>query len=199
MNSIGILIIVVIAIFVLYKLAIFNSNELEAAAEESKDKFDTFVNQIQKSGELPVILTTLNLGKNEFAIMEGRSSLYEIKSFSTRAYAGTKVKMGNFPIFLGGSQGQRHEKLAKASDGKLVLTNKRIVFVGDKRSWESKHQEILQIGNAVTEIQISSKRYKKPVVFTVSNGAYWVFLNWVLSKYPVDSPKLPVSEFSAIT
>ena len=41
-----------------------------AASDYAKEAFNTWVEEIQKNGELPVIQCPLNMGKNEFAVLE---------------------------------------------------------------------------------------------------------------------------------
>ncbi len=86
---------------------------------------------MKKNGKIPTIKTSLILKNDEEAYLEEFVKLYEIRSASKsdRLYVGGRVMKG---IYVGGSTGvsRRFDELREIDSGKLVLTNKRIIFDG---------------------------------------------------------------------
>lgn len=90
-----------------------------------------YIAEIKKNKKIPTINTSLILKKDEEAYLEDAVKLYEIRSASKsdRLYAGGRIMKG---VYLGGSTGisRKFDELREIDSGKLVLTNKRIIFDG---------------------------------------------------------------------
>lgn len=91
-----------------------------------------YVEEFKKNKRTPTIKTSLILKNDEEAYLEDTVKLYEIRSASKsdRLYIGGRIMKG---IFLGGSTGvsRKFDELREIDSGKLVLTNKRVVFDGN--------------------------------------------------------------------
>ncbi len=90
-----------------------------------------YIDAVKKNGKIPPIKTSLILKNDEEAYLEDFVKLYEIRgaSKSDRLYVGGRVMKG---IYVGGSTGvsRRFDELREIDTGKIVLTNKRIIFDG---------------------------------------------------------------------
>lgn len=91
-----------------------------------------YVEEFKKNRKTPTIKTSLILKNDEEAYLEDTVKLYEIRSASKsdRLYIGGRIMKG---IFLGGSTGvsRKFDELREIDSGKLVLTNKRVIFDGN--------------------------------------------------------------------
>lgn len=91
-----------------------------------------YVEEFKKNRKTPTIKTSLILKNDEEAYIEDTVKLYEIRSASKsdRLYIGGRIMKG---IFLGGSTGvsRKFDELREIDSGKLVLTNKRVIFDGN--------------------------------------------------------------------
>lgn len=89
----------------------------------------------------PVILK-----RGETAHFVSPVSVIEQKTETTtyRAYAGTRLKIGSLPIYLGGSAPKKvsNEALTPMGDGWLVITNRRIVVSGTKVNYSTSLDKI---------------------------------------------------------
>lgn len=134
--ELGILIIIVACIF-LGKLLIDRSKKM-ANLDNTYDKvseIQNYIETVKKSGKIPTIKTSLILKNDEEAYLEDAVKLYEIRSArkSDRLFVGGRIMKG---IFVGGSTGvsRSFDEMREIDHGKLVLTNKRIVFDGQFNS-----------------------------------------------------------------
>ena len=60
--------------------------------------------------------------------------LVEPHSVSTGVYGGPSIRLGRVSIRGGGFRSESHEELREVDRGMLVLTDRRLVFAGEKRS-----------------------------------------------------------------
>jgi hypothetical protein len=89
------------------------------------------------SGNFPAIANPpVNLKSDEIAHHACPVEVRQLKTETTtyRGYAGTRVKIGDLPVYLGGSVPQKvsREVLATVGKGNFVVTNKRVVLSGTK-------------------------------------------------------------------
>ena len=134
-------------------------------------------------GKLPALQslsTNIILHKGETAFLEERSNLLE--PHSVRVYnAGAQGMSVPIPGLkgvryrVGGLKGssESHEELKQIDSGTLLLTNKRIIFVGDKRSKTIKLEKIIQVEPYKDAVRVAFEGRKKPLYFTVSDGKLW--------------------------
>lgn len=98
---------------------------------------------------LPTIDVPINLKKGEKAYKE---LVVEVEQQKTqkktlRGYAGTRVKIGKIPIYLGGSAPKTIEKevIKKIGDAELFLTNNRVILSGTKTNYSIPLAKILRV------------------------------------------------------
>jgi hypothetical protein len=116
---------------------------------------------------------TMIIAKGERAILMETCTLYEMRVESTRHYLGTRVKLGNTPIYLGSSKNTSKKVLRPISSGTLALTNHGLQFVGSSRTVRIKAADILAAEPTIDSIVISSSHRAAPLVFSVQNPFTW--------------------------
>lgn len=150
-----------------------------------------FVDQINHNRRFSVITTQINLQKNEFAVLSTQSTCHEYKSERISTGAGTRIKVGGMPVYLGGTKSRSVDKLREASTGTLYLTNKRLIFIGTPKNHTFTLGEILSIENGIDHIIVTSQKRQKPLVFSVSNGFNWHIYFGALAQWNLESPETP--------
>jgi hypothetical protein len=186
------LIIIIYALWLFIKYRSGSAKISESRVTEAARIYDNFIYQLHESRELPNIPANINIQPGEFVVMKTDSAIYEKKSTVHRKiYAGTRVKIGKMPIYPGGEQSASNQAIVKISDGELCMTNRRLVFVGMKRTWDCKHSDVLSIENGLDRIVVNSRRSDKSVIFDVANGFYWEGLNKLFTQVRIDTPRLP--------
>jgi hypothetical protein len=146
----------------------------------------------------PVTVPGLHLEEGEFAVRHERTALAEYTRARVGGGLGTRVRVGGFPIYLGGWKSVPKEELRETGTGELVLTNRRLLFLG-ARTLTIPFDKLLtcqQIGDGLV---VSESRSKHPHVLVVENPGLWCFLvNWVADNRFTD-PKLPDGMHLSVT
>jgi hypothetical protein len=138
----------------------------------------------------PIALAGLHLEPKEFAIRHDNATLGEYRRAGVGGGIGTRVRVGGFPIYLGGWKSVPKEELRTVGTGQLVLTNQRLLFLG-AHTLTVPFDKLLtcqQIGDGLV---VSESRSKRPHAFVVENPGLWCFLiNWVADNR-FENPNLP--------
>jgi hypothetical protein len=111
-------------------------------SQAAKDEQLACLYETCSNGTLPIISDPpLILKRGEIAHFVSPVSVIEQRTEITtyRAYAGTRLKIGSLPIYLGGSAPKKvyNEALTPMGDGWLVITNRRIVVSGTKVNYST--------------------------------------------------------------
>lgn len=123
----------IVAIIIVGKMLIDKSKKSTQMAKTYSNvtELQDYIDAVKKNGKIPPIKTSLILKNDEEAYLEDFVKLYEIRGASKldRLYVGARVMKG---IYVGGSTGvsRRFDELREIDAGKIVLTNKRIIFDG---------------------------------------------------------------------
>nr|DAN73726.1 MAG TPA: hypothetical protein [Caudoviricetes sp.] len=121
-----------------------------------------------KSGETCFLIDYVDMG--------------EVVTESVRTYTGTRLKLGSTPVYLGGGKSVANEKQENVAYGELVLTNFRLIFVGNMRSIDLPLDKINGVECFHNSIRISQGGKNKPISFnTVFNPQLWKEAILVLS------------------
>lgn len=139
------------------------------------DEANAFID-ILKSGAYEPLETTLNLKSNEVAILSDEN-VNLVEERVSRSYqsghAGIRLARG---VYIGGSKGQSVpvSELKIIDSGKLILTNKRLVFVGDMKTREFKINKIVNYDSTINDLCISYEGREKKTIFTnINNPIKW--------------------------
>lgn len=121
-----------------------------------------------KSGETCFLIDYVNMG--------------EVVTERVRTYTGTRLKLGSTPVYLGGGKSVANEKQKNVAYGELVLTNFRLIFVGNMRSIDLPLDKINSVECFQSSIRINQSGKNKPIFFnTVFNPQLWKEAILVLS------------------
>ena len=111
------------------------------------------------NGNLPIITDApIILKRGETAHFVSPVSVVEQKTETTtyRAYAGTRMKVGSVPFYLGGSVPSKVSKevLAPIGKGHIIITNKRVILTGTKINYSTSLDKVTHCKRYTDAIQI---------------------------------------------
>ena len=125
---------------------------------------------------------TAHLKSGETCFLIDYVDMGEVVTESVRTYTGTRLKLGSTPVYLGGGKSVANEKQENVAYGELVLTNFRLIFVGNMRSIDLPLDKINGVECFHNSIRISQSGKNKPISFnTVFNPQLWKEAILVLS------------------
>jgi len=121
--------------------------ERDDGSQAAKDEQLARVYEACSTGHLPIVSDPpVILKRGETAHFVSPVSVIEQKTETTtyRAYAGTRLKIGSLPIYLGGSAPKKvsNEALTPMGQGHLTITNKRVVLSGTKINYSTSLDKI---------------------------------------------------------
>ncbi len=116
-------------------------------SQAAKDEQLACLYEACSTGNLPIISDPpVILKRGETAHFVSPVAVIEQKTDITtyRAYAGTRLKIGSLPIYLGGSAPKKvsNEALTPMGDGWLIITNRRVVVSGTKINYSTQLDRI---------------------------------------------------------
>jgi hypothetical protein len=146
----------------------------------------------------PIKVPGLHLEQGEFAVRHEDATLGEFASARVGDGLGTRVPVGGFPIYLGGWKSVPNEELREVDTGELVLTNRRLLFIG-AHTLIIPFNKLLKCRQIDAGLVISQSRSKHPHVFVLEYPALWYFLvNWAADNR-FEDPKLPDGMHISVT
>jgi len=146
----------------------------------------------------PLAVPDLHLEQGEFAVRQDRATLAEFRRARIGGGLGTRVRVGGFPIYVGGWKSVPSEELREVGVGDLVLTNHRLLFLGT-HTLTIPFDHLLTCEQKDTGLVVSESRSKSPHVFVLENEGLWCFLvNWVADNR-FEHPKLPDGMHISVT
>ncbi len=142
----------------------------EADAKQRKDDIETVL-RLQAEVGLPGDESPILLKKDERLIYNfPMVRLVEPRSVRTGGYRGTSVRvMKGVSVRLGGWEGESHEEMRTIDSGSLTITNKRLVFSGEKRTTNIRLDKIIQIEPYRDAIAVRRERKKRTEYFVGVN------------------------------
>lgn len=151
-----------------------------------------YIEEVNRARAFPTVwLKNVNARPGEFGLLHEQSTLFEPKTRRYSVGAGTRVKLGKVPIYLGGAQSVPVESLDPAADGDLYLTNRRVLFLSDTRSAAVALDDVIGVDAGSNQLTVHSGKRQKPLVLRVTNPAKWVLLAKLLSSEELKDPALP--------
>lgn len=153
----------------------FFTNILSGGKELKRQKLITqanaFVDKIKSDKKIPTVSTSLFLSDGEQALLEEGSQLYETRAVrkSSGGFGGIRIMKG---VTVGRYSGvsESHQEWRVIDSGKIILTNKRVVFDGQKGNKVIPLNKILSVVVGLTDITLSIEDKAKDVAFDVPNG-----------------------------
>lgn len=147
----------------------------------------------QQSTDIPIILK-----KNEkIELILPNLSLMEPRRVTTGGYGGPSMRVAKGLYFrVGAFRAQSHEEIKEIDNGLLALTNKRLVFLGDKRNANIDLKKIVAVEPYKDGIAVVTERRKRPQYFigvdqdeitvTVEGRSYREPLTGLILMYLID-------------
>lgn len=146
----------------------------------------------------PVTVPGLHLEQGEFAVRHDHATLAELRRARVGGGLGTRVRVGGFPIYLGGWKSAPSEELREVGTGALVLTNRRLLFLG-AHTLAIPFDRLLTCQQKDSGLVVAESRSKSPHVFVLEMAGLWCFLvNWVADNR-FENPKLPDGMHLSVT
>lgn len=139
-------------------------------AEQKEKDFEEWLNQI-KEGNVKVNMETVDapiiLKKGEgFYVSFPNMSLMEPRSVTRGGYGGPSFRVAKGVSFrLGQFKSSSHEELKTIDQGTFALTNKRIVFLGSKRTININLNKIISMNPYKDGFSVSQEGKKKTQYF----------------------------------
>jgi hypothetical protein len=158
----------------------------------------------------PVVVPGLHLEQGEFVVRHGRATLGEWHRArvggvrSAPIFLGTRVRVGRVPIYLGtrvrvgGVQDIPKEELRDVGAGELVLTNRRLLFLG-AHTFAIPFARLLRCEQIDASLVVSESRWKNPRVLLPENPALWYFFVNLVANNRFEDSRLPDDVHLSVT
>ena len=148
-------------------------NKQDATIQMAQDDdLEAVISEAPKT--LKEINTSLMLKKGEVAYFDISSTLSETRAERTNQSVFVGKRQKN--IFFGGSQGRSKSQqvLTEIDNGRLILTNKRLVFDGKKTNRTIKLNKLISVEEesnffSSDQLEISAESRKKSMYFSVED------------------------------
>jgi hypothetical protein len=170
--EIGIILVfgLIIGIIWLVVSSINRSKRLQEWRENCRLEARSFLKNIQIKNALPKAYTNLMLKNGESAYYSDDVDLYETHSVrtSTTGYTGVRVMKR---VYIGGARGTStsSQEWTCVASGKLVITNQRLVFDGDKNDRNIPLKRIFNAESTSDGVEVSCEGRQKSMVFACKN------------------------------
>lgn len=136
-----------------------------------------YLERIKKDKNIPIISSRLLLESDEKAFLEEAVSCYETRAVRKNrgGFGGLRIIKG---VNIGGYSGQSEsdQEWRLVDSGTLTLTNKRLVFDGEKSNKFFVLSKIISVESFLKSIRLSSDGKTKDVEFSVNNPITWALL-----------------------
>ena len=163
---------ILIAIIILIRWNIKNSKikRKEFIATQA----NSFVDKIKKDGKLPIIQTNALLDANEQAFLSENTKLQETRSVrqTVGGFGGVRLAKG-VVVGRSSSRSESHQEWRDIDNGQLIITNKRIMYLGAKENRSILLDKIMTIETYLNAIEITSETRTKSLQFPVTNPYIW--------------------------
>lgn len=152
-----------------------------------------YIEHANVSRALPAVwMKNVNARPAEFALLqETDAALLEHKTHRYSLGAGTRLRLGKIPVYLGGARQFSYESLATTGRGDLYLTNERIVFVSGRKAVSIALTDVMGSDTVDGGMVVYSNKREEPYAFTVGNSALWLVLLKLCAQYHFAAPALP--------
>lgn len=148
----------------------------------------SLLNEYEVSNELPVIDVPVILQKNEVGHLYIPANLIEERVVGREyrgASKGVSVRVVKGVSFrVGQSKGRLHSEKAQisVSEGAFVITNKRVIFSGDRKSIAHNLTKLIDMRLYDDAFQYTITNRQSPIVIGLMGSAYAELCGIVLSK-----------------
>ena len=172
----GVVLVIIILLIPTWLIAssIKKQKQLEKWREkwryECKVEARAFLQNAKANKGIPKVQTNLMLKDGEMAYYCSDADLYETRSVrtTTTAFTGVRVMPS---VYIGGSRGgsSSTQEWMCISSGKLVVTNKRLIFDGGNTDRNILLSKIFSAESSVDGVEVSCENRQKSMIFACKN------------------------------
>ena len=139
-------------------------------------------------GELSPCLLPIHLDKGEEGFYcDETAKLYELRAIRNGNLGGASFRVAKgITIHSGGFRSESHDEWREIARGALYVTNKRIIFNGDKKNRIIKLSDVMSVDRGYRVATVNSDQLQKPIAFGSINGQ--MFADIVDALCEVDRP-----------
>lgn len=186
--------IIIISFATIYFLK-SDTNSNRNSKEISKEMLEFFVSKFEKYniitifyGDVPALLRN-----EEYPVLVINCDLYEERNY--RNYYGGSVRVAK-GVSLFAGQSRSKSELQKLDNGSLIITDERIIFIGNKRNTSIEYDKLLSLecyDNCVTSHKIGKS--KSEVFFTPASEVIKYLVDIFLKyEFTIDDDKTKIIE-----
>lgn len=145
---------------------------------------------VSSAGAFPLVGSAgLQLRRGEFAVFTSSATFHEMRAHRTSTGASVRVARG---VWVNKRKYNSTEGLERVDSGDLVVTNRRIAFVGGARGSSTDYKDLLAIEAGAMLVVQSAKR-QKSAYFKVADPTRAALLAQFFAANPLDTPALPAA------
>lgn len=144
------------------------------ANEKESQRRKSIVDAVQLSETTPSKLLTR---PSEVCYFSSNAVLYEHVSKQSN-FGGASVRFRvakGVSISTGGGSSSKSVELTPVSDGELVITDQRIAFAGDNKSFDTTHHKVINIEYLSDAVKISISGRQKAYIVSMSDDDVLIF------------------------
>lgn len=165
-----ILIVVIVLTILVVAYFVMDAYVAEKRREELRAEARTFLSKIDQDQGLTPVATSLILKRGETAYFSGSADLYETRAVRhyVAGHSGVRIMKG---VYVGGSKGKSvsSQEWTKVASGSVVVTNKRLLFDGDKNDRNIALNKIFNIESTADGVEVSCENRQKSMIFASRN------------------------------
>jgi hypothetical protein len=141
------------------------------------EQLKPYVETIIFKKPLPTIQPTIFLKDNEEAYIEEDSTFSQSKTYTVRYGGAVRITRG---VYIGGTVPKYNSVITPIDHGKLILTNKRIVFNGEHTTKTIELDKIVAVDIYKDCFSISLEGKEKEFIFSTKQPWLWKVLIYYL-------------------
>lgn len=145
----------------------------------------------QRREFVPVQPASLLSRADEPFLLVDQARMREVQSERVAGAAGTRIKVGNVPVYLGGSRARSVRVMRDAAIGELGLTARALRFHAPELALELPLSKVMAVDVMLDALTLSIQGRSKPVTFLVPNGLLWGQMVKNLARLEVLGVSLP--------
>lgn len=151
--------------------------EMEEASLAEKGERDAlreeliaWAKELERNGGLTPVSVDISLHADECAFYKSSVHLFEVRAVRVTHHVGGAVRVSRRTSLGGGrSVSESHDEWRPITRGTLYVTNKRVVFVGEKQSRVVDLKNIVSVNGGYGMLEVVSDNRAKSMRYTVDN------------------------------
>lgn len=141
----------------------------DARLAQLKQESIRFLERMRQSGKVACPPTNVILQAGEIALLDEASILYESRAYRVGGGAGTRIG----GMYIGGGVSESQQRLKEITQGRVTLTNERLIFDGSLENRTLRLPDIVSVEPWSDAIEVNTQRRAKSLVIQVANPILW--------------------------